>query len=154
MTNPIKQAHQALVDRLGQITPANGYLTDAGTRIKEGWLADLMKDDDLVYPFIALQPGLYVPGDDAGDARVLRVGRRVVGAVRGDDDYRDQLEELLCDITRCVMVGGGVPNPWGRPGPWKVSFEPSQVFPPGEGLAAGTVLLPMQLHIIIHQNGE
>lgn len=82
MTNPIKQADQALVDRLGQITPANGYLTDAGTRIKEGWLSDLMQSDDLVFPFIALQPGLYVPGDDAGDAREIRIGRRLVGAVQ------------------------------------------------------------------------
>lgn len=149
MTNPIKQAAQALVDRLGQITPANGYLTDAGTRIKEGWLSDLMKDDDLVFPFIALQPGLYVPGDDAGDARELRIGRRVVGAVQGGDNYRELLEELYCDIARCVMVGGGTPNPWGRPGPYKVSFEPTQLFPPGDGLAAGTLLFPLQLHIVI-----
>lgn len=149
MSNPIKQANQSLVDRLGRIIPANGYLTDAGTRIREGWLVDLLQSDDLAFPFIALQPGLYVPGGDAGDARELRIGRRVVGAVAHTDNYREQLEELYCDIARCVMVGGGVPNPWGRDGPWKVSFEPAQLFPPGDGLAAGTLLLPLQLHIVI-----
>ncbi|CAM4004714.1 hypothetical protein [Ectopseudomonas alcaliphila] len=151
MTNPIKQADQALVDRLGQITPANGYLTDAGTRIKEGWLSDLMQSDDLVFPFIAKQPGLYVPGSWGQGAVLTRVGRRIVGAVDGSrDDYLEQLEELYCDLVACLQVPEGIPNPWGPKGPRQVTLEPGQMFPPGEGLAAGTVLFPLQLHIHIN----
>lgn len=151
MTNPIKQAHQALVRRLGQIVPANGYLTDVGTRIKEGWLAELLQADDLTFPFIALQPGLYIPGSWGPGAVLTRVGRRVVGAVDGTrDDYLEQLEELYCDLVACLQVPEGVPNPWGSPGPRQVTLEPGQMFPPGEGLNAGTVLMPLQLHIHIN----
>jgi len=154
MTNPIKQAHQAMVQRLGQIMPANGYLTDAGTRIREGWLSELLQAPDLVFPFIALQPGLYVPGTWGPGATATRVGRRVVGAVNGAaDNYLEQLEELYCDLVACLQVAEGVPNPWGRPGPYQVTLEPGQMFPPGDGLNAGTVLMPLQLHIIIQQNG-
>lgn len=154
MSNPIKQAHQAMVSRLGQIVPANGYLTDVGTRIREGWLADLLRADDLAFPFIALQPGLYTPGQVGVGAVQARVGRRVVGAVDGNrDDYLERLEELYCDLVACLQVPEGLPNPWGRPGPYQVTLEPGQMFPPGEGLNAGTVLMPLQLHIIIPQKG-
>lgn len=151
MTNPIEQAHQALLARLGQIVPANGYLTDAGTRIKEGWLEDLLNADDVAFPFVAVQPAVYVPGGWGPGAVLARVGRRLVGAVDPGhpQDYRQLLDELFCDLASCLQVPEGVPNPWGTPGPRQVTLENALLFPPGEGLRAGTVLFPIQLHIHI-----
>ena len=154
MNNPIQQAHAAMIARLGEITPGNGYQTDAGTRIKEGWLAELMNQEDLGYPFIAIQPDEYPPPKgDAGSLHAI-IGRRVVGVVNANhpDGYREALDALWLDIARALIVQPALPNPWGRTGPYKVTFGSSNLFPPDSGLAAGTVLFPVQLHIII--NGE
>ncbi|MDG9928532.1 MULTISPECIES: hypothetical protein [unclassified Pseudomonas] len=151
MTNPIEQAHQALLARLGQIVPANGYCTDAGTRIREGWLQDILAQDDVTFPLIAVQPAVYLPGADGPGADLWRIGRRVVGAVDpgAGDDYRQLLDELFFDLAACLQVQPGMPNPWGQFGPRRVSIEPSQLFAPAEGLRAGTVLFPIQLHVVI-----
>ncbi|EQM69999.1 hypothetical protein QYE80_27250 [Pseudomonas tohonis] len=149
--NPIQQAHGALIDRLSRILPVNGYLTDAGTRIKEGWLADLLEQDDVAFPFIAVQPGEYRPPTPGGGAVNADIGRRVVGAVRTDhpDRWLEELDALYVDLVRALQVTPGVPNPWGRPGPFKVEIGTAKPFPPGEGVAAGTVLIPIQMHVII-----
>lgn len=152
MTNPIEQAHQALRARLGQIVPANGYLTDAGTRVKEGWLEDLLLEEGVTFPFIAVQPAEYLITDSGVGAVKASIGRRVVGAVRPGhpNDYRVELDELYLDLVRALQVQEGMPNPWGRNGPHQVTLGASKLFPPGDGLAAGTLLLPVQLHVIIN----
>lgn len=151
MTNPIAQAHQALVARLARITKANGFLTDAGARIKEGWLSELLAEDDVEFPFIALQPAEYPPPKAGPGCVSANIGRRIVGAVQpdGPDTYRADLDELYIDLVGALQVPEGLPNPWGRPGPYGVTLGASQLFPPGEGLAAGTILIPVQLHVII-----
>lgn len=152
MTNPIEQAHQALLTRLGQIVPANGYLTDAGTRIKEGWLEDLLNADDVAFPFIAVQPAEYLPPEGGAGAVQASIGRRIVAAVEPGpaNGYRAELDELYVDLVRALHVQAGLPNPWGRNGPYKVTLGASKLFPPGDGLAAGTLLFPVQLHVIIN----
>lgn len=154
MTNPIEQAHQVLVERLGRIVPEQGYQTDAGTRIKEGWLSELMNHEDLGFPFIAIQPDQYpAPEGDAGSL-MARIGRRVVGVVDPGHPggYRAALDALYMDIARALTVSAALPKPWGQHGPYKVTFGAAQLFPPDSGLEVGTVLFPVQLHIII--NGE
>jgi hypothetical protein len=151
MSNPIEEAHQALIARLGQIAPGNGYLTDAGTRIKEGWLADILQDDGLAYPFLAIQPADYLPPESGSGCVRASIGRRVIGAVDPGhpDGYRAQLDALYVDLARCLQVAEGVPNPWGRAGPYQVQLGASKLFPPSDGLLAGTVLFPLQLLVII-----
>lgn len=152
MTNPIEQAHQALLTRLGQIAPANGYLTDAGTRIKEGWLEDLLQEEGVAFPFIAVQPAEYLPPDAGAGVVKANIGRRIVGAVQPGhaNDYRADLDALYVDLVRALHVQEGQANPWGRNGPYQVTLGASKLFPPGDGLAAGTLLFPVQLHIIIN----
>lgn len=151
MTNPIAQAHQALVARLARITPANGYLTDAGSRIKQGWLSELLAEDDVEFPFIAIQPGEYPPPTTGAGCLSASIGRRIVGAVSpaGTDTYLAELDALYLDLATALQVPEGLPNPWGRQGPYGVTLGASQLFPPGEGIAAGTILIPVQLHVII-----
>lgn len=149
--NPIQQAHGALIDRLSRILPVNGYLTDAGTRIKEGWLADLLEQDDVAFPFIAVQPGEYLTPVTGAGCVSVGIGRRVVGVVRTDhpEGWWRALDELYVDLVQALQVAEGMGNPWGRPGPRKVEIGTARPFPPGEGLAAGTILIPVQMHIII-----
>jgi hypothetical protein len=151
MSNPIEQAHQALIDRLGKIVPSNGYLTDAGTRVREGWLADVLSDEDVAFPLLLVQPGDYRPAEPGPGVVLAAIGRRVVGVVDPGhpDGYRAALDELYVDIASCLQVAVGVPNPWGRPGPYQVVFEPGKLFPPGDGLNAGTLVFPVQLKIHI-----
>lgn len=152
MTNPIEQAHQALLARLGQIAPTNGYLTDAGTRIKEGWLEDILQEEGLAFPFIAMQPAEYLPPESGAGVVKANIGRRIVGAVQPGhaNDYRAGLDALYVDLVRALYVQEGLANPWGRNGPYQVTLGASKLFPPGDGLAAGTLLFPVQLHIIIN----
>lgn len=154
MSNPIKQAHQALITRLHRIIPANGYLTDAGFRVREGWLEELLSDDEVAFPFIAVQPSEYPAPEQGPGALMGTIGRRIVGVVDGasPDDYLGQLDDLYHDLAVALQAAPNVPNPWGRPGPYKVTLGASRPFPPGNGLAAGTLVFPVQLHIII--NGD
>lgn len=149
MTNPIERAHQALVARLSQIVPANDYLTDAGTRIKEGWLEDLLSADDVAFPFIAIQPGEYPPPEAGAGVVKALIGRRLVAAVQPVEDYRAALDSLYVDLVRALQVPAGQKNPWGQDGPYSVVLGTSKAFPPGQGLAAGTLVFPLQLHVII-----
>lgn len=150
MTNPIEQAHQALIDRLSQIVPSNDYQTDAGTRIKQGWLEDLLSADDVAFPFIAVQPGEYLPPEAGAGVVKALIGRRIVGAVQPGDDYRSALDALYIDLVRALHIPAGQKNPWGREGPYSVVLGTSKQFPPGQGLAAGTLVFPVQLHVIVH----
>lgn len=154
MTNPIKQAHQALIARLQRITPANGYQTDAGFRVREGWLEELLSGEDVGFPFIAVQPAEYLAPEQGAGALKATIGRRIVGVVDGasPDHYLTQLDALYLDLAVALQAAPNVPNPWGRPGPYKVTLGASRPFPPGNGLAAGTLVFPVQLHIII--NGD
>jgi hypothetical protein len=154
MTNPIEQAHQALVARLQRITPANGYQTDAGFRVREGWLEELLSGEGVAMPFIAVQPAEYPAPEQGAGALLATIGRRIVGVVDGaaPDNYLTHLDALYLDLAVALQAGPNVPHPWGRPGPYKVSLGASRPFPPGNGLAAGTLVFPVQLHIII--NGE
>lgn len=149
--NPIEDAHQALLQRLMGIRPDGGYLTDAGLRVKEGWLAELLAEPDVAFPFIAVQPDDYPAPEQGPGAIIARIGRRVVGAVRTDhpDDWRKELDALYVDLARALQVAPGAPNPWGKPGPFKVVLGTAKSFPPGEGIQAGTVLFPLQLHVHI-----
>lgn len=154
MSNPLEQAHQALVARLQRITPGNGYLTDAGYRVKEGWLEDLLIATDVAFPFIAVQPGEYPAPERGPGALQATLGRRIVGVVDGasPDDYLRRLDALYLDLAVALQASPNMPNPWGRPGPYKVTLGASRPFPPGNGLAAGTLVFPVQLHVII--NGD
>lgn len=151
MSNPIEDAHQALMNRLGQIVPGNGYLTDAGTRVKEGWLSDILQEEGLVFPFLAVQPSPYLPPQGGAGCVRASIGRRVVGAVSSDhpEEYRAELDALYVDLVRCLHVDEGIPNPWGRAGPYQVQLGASNLFPPADGLLAGTILFPLQLLVII-----
>ncbi|TLX65072.1 hypothetical protein DN820_01805 [Stutzerimonas nosocomialis] len=152
MTNPIEQAHAALIRRLERITPNNGYLTDAGYRVREGWLEELLTLEDVAFPFVAVQPGEYLPPEQGPGVLLASIGRRVVGVVDGADPqgYLAQLDALYCDLLVALQFTPNVPNPWGRPGPYKVTLGTARPFPPGSGLAAGTILLPLQLQVITH----
>ncbi len=60
MSDPILtvQILDTYKSRLASITKANGYHSDAGAELYEGWLAQAIADDARSnYPFIAVQPG-------------------------------------------------------------------------------------------------
>ena len=105
MSDPILtvQILDTYKSRLASITKANGYHSDAGAELYEGWLADAIADDARSnYPFIALQPG---------------VDRRLSKSSGGR--LRRQLELHVVVVDR---VDDGITTPWLTATTWITSM--------------------------------
>ena len=149
--NPMNQADQALIDRLRTITPANGYLTDIGNRVRAGYLGALIDSEEAVFPLITIQPDECQPAKQDGFDFIAPLGRKVIG-VADESAGLDALNDIYCDLLRCLVTPGGLPNPWGRQGPYRVTFGAPQQFLADHEIPKGTVVVPLHLHVII--NGE
>lgn len=149
--NPMNQADQALIDRLRTITPANGYLTDIGNRVHAGYLGALIEVDGAQFPLITVQPAECPAAKQDGFDFIASLGRKIIGAA-DEAAGLDALNDIYCDLLRCLVTPGGLPNPWGRTGPYRVTFGAPQQFLADHEIPKGTVVVPLQLHVII--NGE
>ncbi|MBV2132047.1 hypothetical protein KRX52_04450 [Pseudomonas sp. MAP12] len=149
--NPLNQADQALLDRLRTILPANGYLTDIGNRVHAGYLGALLEAEEVTYPLITVQPDECPPPIQGSWDFIASLGRKVVGAADPGGGL-DALNDIYCDLLRCLVTPEGIPSPWGRPGPHRVTFKAPQQFLADHEVPKGTVVIPLQLHTII--NGE
>lgn len=149
--NPLNQADQALLDRLRTITPANGYLTDIGNRVHTGYLGALLDAEAVEYPLITIQPDECPAPTLGGWDFIATLGRKVVGAADQAGGI-EALNDIYCDLLRCLVTPEGIPNPWGRPGPHRITFKAPQQYLADHEVPKGTVVIPLQLHIIV--NGE
>jgi len=106
MSDPILtvQILDTYKSRLASITKANGYHSDAGAELYEGWLADAIADDARSnYPFIALQPGVDRRLSKSSGGRLRRqLELHVVVVDRVDDGITTELLQHSNDVIRAV----------------------------------------------------
>lgn len=148
--NPITAARQALTGRLETIAPANGYFTDAGSRVRTGWLNEVLKEQSVAYPVVVVQMAKpEQPAIARGGSVKLSIAFNVVGAVQVGLDYESGIDDLAVDLMRCLVPGDGVSVPWRSPDMSDLRIKPPEFFPPGDGLNAATVLIPVELSVIL-----
>ena len=106
MSDPILtvQILDTYKSRLASITKANGYHSDAGAELYEGWLADAIADDARSnYPFIALQPGIDRRLSKSSGGRLRRqLELHVVVVDRVDDGITTELLQHSNDVIHAV----------------------------------------------------
>tara|TARA_R100001143_G_scaffold61288_1_gene61789 strand:- start:5224 stop:5691 length:468 start_codon:yes stop_codon:yes gene_type:complete len=106
MSDPILtvQILETYKSRLASITKANGYHSDAGAELYEGWLADAIADDARSnYPFIALQPGVDRRLSKSSGGRLRRqLELHVVVVDRVDDGITTELLQHSNDVIHAV----------------------------------------------------
>lgn len=148
--NLLTAGRKALINRLKTITQANGYRTNAGINVRSGWFNEVVDSAASTFPLLVVQKGQdEKPTARAQGLRKLH-GFTVVGGVSaGLNDYEDALDDLELDLIECLMPTEGVPLNWTPRGIPQLSLGAPQQVPPGEGLAAATVVLPVYLHIFI-----
>ena len=151
MTNPLNIADQALIDRLGTIVPANGYLTDIGSRVHDKWIGALLDDEDLVYPCLTVIPDECPPPLKGAGVWRFNQGRKIVALVKPSDTNicLEQLNDITADLARCLHVEDGVPNPWGPQGPRNVVIKTINQFLPDQEVPVGTVSIPVLMHVVL-----
>lgn len=148
--NPLTALRQALIARLGEITPEAGYNTTAGSRVESGWYNEVIKSRKTGYPMIVVQKSR--DGEPKpGPARIMLARSFFVfGSVdAGLDSYEDALDDLELDIIRSLIPQGGAPLTWAPRGTSGISIGTPEQVPPGDGEKVATVLIPVTFDLII-----
>lgn len=148
--NLLTEGRKALIARLAMIQVANGYSTQAGANVKSGWFNEIIDSAKVAFPLIVVQKGKGAAPVAAPHALKVLSGFSVVGAVdAGLTGYEDAIEALEQDLLKCLMPTLAVFHEWLPAGITNVTVGASEHFPPGKGLKAATVLIPVHLHTII-----
>lgn len=97
---PAENIAQEYRDRLKTITTDNGYHSDAGKNIYEGWLAHALVDDSQQpYPFIAIQPARETRDDKSAGGRMrLTLSQDIIVAERVESGVATQLHRHAHDL--------------------------------------------------------
>lgn len=150
MANKLSLIRRALLARLGTITPANGYRTEAGANVQSGWLNELIAQEGASYPLIVVQPAKdQTPGKGPAALRLAR-GFHVILAVSSQlNDYEDELDEIELDVLEALMPIEGQFPQWGRPHLAGITVGAPERHPPGDGMSPAAVLIPVYLHTVI-----
>ena len=149
--NILTEVRKALIDRLGTISPDNGYLTNVGTNVKSGWFNEIVKDGDIPeHGLIVVQRAKARVPEVGPAAMKMYPGFSVVAAVRaGLADYEPAIEDIELDLLRCLCPSMAMkPNWLPKRSPNLVVGAP-EPFPPGDGLAAATVLVPVHIIAVV-----
>lgn len=149
--NRLTEARKALISRLSVISPANGYLTSAGSNVKTGWFNEVISSKDAGFPLIVVQQAKgQSPVAGAGAMRVFP-GFSVIGAVDvGLSEYEDALDDIELDLLQCLMPSGGQYVEWAKGiGVTGFTLGAAEHYPPGNGERAASVLIPVYLHTVI-----
>ena len=150
MSNLITLGRKALIARLETITQENGYRTDAGNNVRSGWFSEQVAAADASFPIIVVQRGKDQAPRFAGHGMRKLHGYAVVAGVEaGLDDYEDALDDLELDLLQCLMPIEAVPCEWTPEGIPHVTLGISETVPPGDGLKAVTIVIPIYLHTFI-----
>ena len=149
--NRLTEARKALIERLSVITPANGYLTAAGTNVRSGWFNEVINSNDQGFPLIVLQRAKGRPADQGAGAIRVYPGFYVIAAVdAGLDGYDDALDDLELDLLKCLMPSGGEFVEWAQGiGVTGFTIGAAEHFPPGNGERTASVLIPVHIHTVI-----
>lgn len=148
--NPLTATRKALQARLETIVPANGYTTAAGQSVKAGWADELISAEDAIYPMLIIQPAKGAPPVAGAGALKVGQGFNIIGAVQASGDYQDALDELLADILCCLTPGLQRTNKWLPVSVVGLTLGAPNAFPPGSGLSAATVVVPITIQTVIN----
>ena len=153
MSNLITLGRKALIARLETITQANGYRTDAGNNVRSGWFKEQVEAAGASFPIIVVQRDKDQAPRFAGHGMRKLHGYAVVAGVEaGLDDYEDALDDLELDLIQCLMPIEGAPCEWTPQGIPHVTLDISEPVPPGDGLKAATIVIPIYLHTFIESH--
>lgn len=148
--NILSAVRKALIARLETITPGNGYLTSVGANVRSGWFNEVIKDQAIGAGMIVVQKGRGLPPKGGPAALRMMPGFLVIGAIQASlDDYEDAIEALELDLLRCLTPTEGVPPDWLPPGATAVAVGPPEPAPPGDGLDAAAVAIPINITTFI-----
>jgi hypothetical protein len=149
--NRLTAARNALINRLSVITPANGYLTAAGSNVKTGWFNEVISSKETGFPLIVVQRAKDKPPEQGASALRVYSGFNVVGAVdAGLDGYEDAVDALELDLLKCLMPSGGEFVEWAKGmGVTGFTLGAAEHYPPGNGERAASVLIPVHIHTVI-----
>lgn len=144
--NVLTLARQAIIARLGTITTANGYLTNVGSNVRSGWFNEVIKEQPVGSGMVVLQKGKGMPPSAGPAALKMHPGFHVIGAVdAGLDGYEDAIEAIELDLIRCLMPAHAKRLEWLPAAAPTLSVGAPEPFPPGDGLSAATILVPIYL---------
>lgn len=150
--NLLSEGRRALLARLSTISVENGYKTLAGGNVRSGWFNEVIKASGIGYPLIVVQKSRGQPPVAGPHALKVFSGFNVIGAVEsGLTDYEDAIEDLEHDLIQCLMPKMAMLPEWLPKGISTITVGAPECFPPGEGMKAATVLIPVQLHTIIQE---
>lgn len=148
--NILTEVRKALIRRLETITTGNGYLTSAGGNVKAGWFNEVVKAHQVGAGLIVVQKGKGLAPKAGGAALRMMPGFSIIGAVEaGLDGYEDAIEALELDLLRCLTPIDGLHPEWLPKGATTVIVGAPESLPPGEGLAAATVLIPININAFV-----
>lgn len=151
--NLLTEGRLALIRRLQRITAANGYRTEAGGNVQSGWFNEVIQAAQQAYPMIVVQRAKG-EAPEARPAAILTLpGYAVIGAVdAGLDGYDAALDDLELDLLQALLPAHGRLLPWLPRGVTTLTVGPPEHFPPGDGLAVASVMIPIHLHTVIQGN--
>ena len=101
---PSEAIYAVYRQRLESITTANGYSSDAGAELYEGWLAHaLVMDQQQAFPFIALQPGDDRRASKSSGGRLVReVSHQIIVAEKAGAGVALKLQRHLHDLINAL----------------------------------------------------
>ena len=151
MSNVITQVRQALLARLGTIQVQNGYRTNIGGAVKAGWYNEITKGADVpATGLVVVQRAKGTPPKGGPNALRMYTGFSVIGAITaGMDGYEEAIEDIELDLLRCLTPTEGVFPEWLPKMAPNLTVGAPELVPPGEGLPAATVLIPIHITTIV-----
>lgn len=151
MNNILTQARKALVERLETISIANGYMTNIGTSVKTGWFNEILKDRAVPEGgLVVVQKAKALPPQPGPAALMMKPGFHVIAAIKaGFDGYEDAIESIEHDLLRCLCPSTGIQPEWLPAGATGLQVGAPEPIPPGDGLMAATVLIPIFIFAVV-----
>ncbi|WJN60932.1 hypothetical protein [Pseudomonas sp. SO81] len=156
MSNIITEVRQALLARLGTILTRNGYRTNIGGAVKAGWFNEIAKPGSVpATGMVVVQRGKGKEPKAGAHELMMHIGFSVIGAVTaGVEGYEPAIEDIELDLLQCLTPIDGVFVDWlprGAPG---LAVGAPDPYPPGDGLPAATVLIPIHIRTIVEASGS
>lgn len=104
MSTPrIVTAMRELVSRLQAISQAEGYHTDLGARVFDGWPMRLIAGEQVSFPLVAVYPGTDAPQNEQGESIKAERTVAVHVFVNQHETEREWFDFALFDIRQAVM---------------------------------------------------
>lgn len=149
--NMLSLGRRALVQHLGSINVGNGYRTNAGYNVRQGWFGDVLDSGDVSFPLICIQKGKSLMPKPGPMGLIHSNGFLIIGAVNVGIDYEDALDDLEVDLLLALMPTEAQFHKWLPRGITGLTVGAPEQYPPGKGEASATVLIPVHLHTILER---